>query len=97
MKGTKDATSILQKYADPRVDSPTREVELAVKSAREDVCLNIWTAATLMMLAGQHWVAFSICVVLTLGQCVVATVAEQRLRAERWKNETASSFTSVDK
>lgn len=93
MKGT----SILQKYADPRMDSPTREVELAVKSAREDICLNIWTAATLIMLAGQHWIMFSICVVLTFGQCVVALVAEQSLRAERWKNEMASSFTTVDK
>lgn len=70
--------------AEPRRDSPWREVELAVKVAREDVCANIYLAITVLLIAtGCHHLVCFTAVCLTVSQFAEAVKWESLLRLER--------------
>lgn len=95
----KKTSEILQngQYRNPRTNSPTREVELAVRAAREDVCFNICFAMTVILFTTGHWIVGIFSVLLLIWQGLDATASEMALRAERWKKdleEEAANGTS---
>lgn len=71
-------------YGEPRRNSPWREVELAVKAAREDVCANIYLAVTVLLIAtGCHHLVCVIAACWTVSQFAEAVKWELLLRLER--------------
>ena len=69
---------------EPRRDSPWREVELAIKAAREDVCANIDLAITVLLIAtGCHPLVCFTAACWTVAQFVEAVKWELLLRLER--------------
>ena len=69
--------------AEPRPDSLTYEVELAVKAAQEDVCASVQAAAAVILLAGGHWLIGIAAALLAGAQMAEALKWSVRLRAER--------------
>lgn len=69
--------------AEPRPDSPTYEVELAVKAAQEDVCAVIEELAAVILFSGGHWRIGTVVALLALAQRAEAFKWSFRLRVER--------------
>lgn len=71
--------------SEPRKDALSRETELAVKAAREDVCANIDLAITVVLFATGHWILGIAAAIWTAFQFAEAAKWEILLRIERRK------------
>ena len=71
--------------AEPRERALSRETELCVHSAREDVCANIDFAITVVLFATGCWEAGIVAALWTVAQFAEAVKWEAMLRTERAK------------